>query len=295
MHIRSALALILAALAPLAAEAETRAVLASEVAWHMAGEDFGGFSGLEVSSDGARFTAITDRGHIVSGTFQRNGTGDLEAISANTLKPLPHTDGGPLPRFHTDSEGLAISRRGEMFVSFEARHRLVRYPQAGTTHPEPLPRHGTFKDFGVNSGLEALAIDRKGRLYTIPERSGARDRPFPVLRFNGKRWKRIAELPREGSFLPVGADIGPDGQFYLLERHFAGLFGFSTRVRRFTLEGSTFGPGETLLETRSGLHDNLEGLAVWRDPEGNIRLTMVSDDNFRFFQKTEFVEYTLRE
>ena len=34
---------------------------------------------------------------------------------------------------------------------------------------------------------------------------------------------------------------------------------------------------------------------VWRDDLGRIRLTMVSDDNFRFFQRTEFVEYALDE
>jgi hypothetical protein len=50
-----------------------------------------------------------------------------------------------------------------------------------------------------------------------------------------------------------------------------------------------------LLRSAAGTHDNLEGLAVWRDVGGHIRLTMISDDNFRFFQKTEFVEYVVAE
>jgi hypothetical protein len=46
------------------------------------------------------------------------------------------------------------------------------------------------------------------------------------------------------------------------------------------------------LETVPRTHDNLEGIAVWRDAEGFIRLTMISDDNGRApFQRTEFVEY----
>lgn len=44
------------------------------------------------------------------------------------------------------------------------------------------------------------------------------------------------------------------------------------------------------MQSEVGRHDNLEGLSVWQDAQG-VRLTMVSDDNFMFFQRTEFVEY----
>jgi len=77
----------------------------------------------------------------------------------------------------------------------------------------------------------------------------------------------------------------------VLERHFARRQGFSSRVRR--LEIGT-GAVETVFQSPIGDHDNLEGLAVWRDESGAIRLTMVSDDNFRrALQETEFVEYVL--
>ena len=81
------------------------------------------------------------------------------------------------------------------------------------------------------------------------------------------------------------------GRLYLLERDFAGI-GFRSRVRRFAPDGTG---EEVLLETGIGVHDNLEGISVWRDDLSRIRLTMVSDDNFRFFQRTEFVEYALGE
>jgi hypothetical protein len=47
-----------------------------------------------------------------------------------------------------------------------------------------------------------------------------------------------------------------------------------------------------LVDTPAGTHDNLEGLSVWRGPRGLVA-TMISDDNFRFFQTTEIVEYAL--
>jgi len=111
---------------------------------------------------------------------------------------------------------------------------------------------------------------------------------------NGK-WSVPFFIPRIGPFVPVGADFGPDGKFYLLERHIGGIFGFRTRVRRFIVQGNHIGAGEQLLKTTAGTHDNLEGLAVWQDEGGDIRLTMVSDNNFNFLQRTEFVEYHVQE
>jgi len=81
---------------------------------------------------------------------------------------------------------------------------------------------------------------------------------------------------------------GPDGQLYVLERDFLGI-GFRSRVRRFDLTG---GNEQILLETRLRQHDNLEGISIWQDDQG-VRMTLISDDNYRAFQRTEIVEYRL--
>ena len=49
----------------------------------------------------------------------------------------------------------------------------------------------------------------------------------------------------------------------------------------------------TLLETRLGELDNMEGISVWRDADGRIRVTLISDDNFFPLQQTMFAEYLL--
>jgi hypothetical protein len=139
-----------------------------------------------------------------------------------------------------------------------------------------------------NASLEALAVDADGELYTIPERSGLATLPFPVYRLKDGVWDQPFDIPRRGAFLISGADIGPDGRLYVVERDFLGI-GFRSRVRRFDLTG---GNEELLLETSVRQHDNLEGISVWQDDTG-LRLTLISDDNYRAFQRTEIVEYRL--
>ncbi|NBR51900.1 MAG: hypothetical protein EBT91_00245 [Rhodobacteraceae bacterium] len=99
----------------------------------------------------------------------------------------------------------------------------------------------------------------------------------------------MRELSRDGPFLITGADVGPDGYRYILERDFVGV-GFRSRIRRMDLaDGAT----ETLMVSAPWEYDNLEGISAWRDGEGRLRLTTVSDNNFLAIQKTEFVEFVV--
>ncbi len=225
----------------------------------MPGDEFGGFSGLELMEDGLSFTALTDHGALYSGRLERRADGTVADVSV-LQGPILLRDraGKPLPKGDTDAEGLAIAADGTLYVSFERNHRVARFntPNAASGL---LPRCADFAGFQRNSGLEALAIAPDGTLYTLPERSGAIDTPFPVYRYRDSGWDQPFSIPRDGDWLPVGADFGPDGRLYLLERDFAGLFGFLSRVRRFEISGDRIGAGEVLLETRAGTHDNLEG------------------------------------
>ncbi|WP_212522698.1 esterase-like activity of phytase family protein [Actibacterium sp. MT2.3-13A] len=295
MRARLGLPLILALLALSTLTSATpppgRAQLAGRLGWSMPGEAFGGLSGLELTADGAHFTALSDRGSIVTGTLLREG-GEIAGVAGLRLVPLKGTEGGALKRFQSDAEGLAIRPDGRIYVSFENFHRVWTYRDAAS-EAAWLPRHPDFKVMQGNASLEALAIAPDGTLYTLPERSGRKDWPFPVYRYRNGTWTQPFFLPRRGDFLPVGADFGPDGRLYLLERDFRGLFGFRSRVRRFDVTARGLSGEQTLLTTHAGQHDNLEGLSVWRDADGAIRLTMVSDDNFNRLQRTEFVEYRL--
>ncbi|SNR37735.1 esterase-like activity of phytase family protein [Puniceibacterium sediminis] len=289
---RVALGAALAALLTLQVSASPiqRAQFIDTFTWLMPDRGFGGFSGLEISSDGQSFTAIGDHAHIVQGQFQRRD-GRIAGVVSGPIKRIFDTRGKRLDLERRDSEGLAISADGRIFISFEGGNRVWEYHEKQSV---PLPHPKAFDKMQKNSGLEALAIDANGWLYTLPERSGALTRDFPVYRFRDGTWDQPFSIPRTAPFLVVGADFGPDGRLYILERSFTG-FSFQSRVRRFDVTDTSISAGETLLESSNGQFDNLEGLSVWRDAQGRIRLTMISDDNFRFFQITQFVEYAVTE
>ncbi|WP_417207797.1 esterase-like activity of phytase family protein [Antarctobacter sp.] len=268
-----------------------KAEFMGRIDWPASMHRLGGFSGLEVTDDGTRFVALSDRSRIVTGQFIRKG-GRLVGVENAPAVRLRTERSRFLSRALNDAEGLALSASNVTYISFEGTHRVWAYKDYGTAIP--LPRPEAFSLMAGNAGFEALAIDAQDRLYTLPERSGQLTRPFPVWRYDGTDWAQVFTLPRRGGFLPVGADFGPDGRFYLLERGFSGI-AFRTRVRRFTLSDDRIVREEVLIETPAHRHGNLEGLSVWRDAAGALRLTMVSDDNFMSFQRSEFVEYRVTE
>lgn len=263
--------------------------LLSETTWTQNDPSFGGFSGLEISDDGTSLVTISDRGiTMVTATLSRKD-GIITGITDTVTTQLPDRR-GRLRDAWADSEGLAIGEDGTIFVSTEGQHRIFAYAQ-NAAQAEALPQHPDFPNLQNNSSLESLAIGPDGALYTIPERSGRATRPFPVYRYKDGTWDIPFNIPRRANHLVVGADIGPDNRLYVLERHFTGI-GFLSRVRRFNLDGSG---EETLLDTANGTHDNLEGISVWRDNSKQLRMTMISDDNFKFFQKTQIVEYQIND
>jgi hypothetical protein len=224
--------------------------------------------------------------------LQRDASGSVTGVTASRMEKLKATGEGPLKPSRADSEGMALAPDGTLFVSFEGVARVLRYAAFGSP-AENLPTPRDFRRLPRNASFEALAIDANGALYAIAEDTRGSTGGFPVFRFDGSDWASAGSLPRDGAFLPVAADFGPDGRLYVLEREFLGLRGFASRVRSHATRDGGFDAGITVMTSNPGMHDNLEGLSVWRDASGAIRLTMISDDNFKFYQRTEIVEYRL--
>jgi hypothetical protein len=294
MRRRSGIALIAAVLladAP-AGRADRRDVAGYQGSfrWGMADADFGGLSGLEVGADGAQFLALTDRGAVIEGRFARDEAGLITGVAEANLHRLSIPAGAVPEEFRMDSEGLAADGTGGFYVTTEYVTRIMHYADADAL-PTQLPSPREFVGLDQNGGLEALAINSDGALYTLPEVSRRSDGTAPLYRFRNGTWGRPALIPVDGEFLPVGADFDPDGRLYLLERKFFGLGGFATRVRRLSLSDGGVISDETLLESPAGTFSNLEGIAVWQDASGATRIILISDDNFLAVLGTEVVEF----
>ena len=251
----------------------------------------GGFSGIEVAPDGMRFYAISDRGRIVTGLMQRDQS-QLRAVELQPMTVLANTKGKRISGKASDAEGTALSRN-RLYVSFEGNHRVQVYDSPDGP-AQRLPGLPEFRNMEENGGFEALAADPDGNLYVLPERKWWSDGGWPVYRYGPGGWARLSGYLQDGGFLPVGADFGPDGRLYILERYFRGL-GFSSRVTSYAVDSKGLHDQRVILTTRAFRFGNLEGLSVWRDGNGQVRLTMIADDNFMPFQRSEIVEYVLPE
>ncbi len=258
--------------------------------WAMDDPRFGGLSGIVVDADGRGFTALSDRSNFFAGRFVRDADGRIAGVADVTVTPVTGRGGRRLRGRALDTEGLARDPDGRLWLSLEDPAQIARFrsPAAGGVLID-VP--DAFTAFNRNASLESVAVDGQGRLYAIPEDAPDRVSDFPVWRRDDGGWRVIGTVPRAGGFLVSDAAIGPDGRLYVLERAFHGIFGFQSRLSRFDVADG-LGPQEVLLTSATGQHDNLEGLSVRRDAEGLVA-TMVSDDNFRFFQRTEIVEYRL--
>lgn len=279
----------LAAVLPGAAPAQTRRAPDALFVWRDLHPEFGEFSALHLAANRLDALALSDRGFVFDIRLSRGAAGWIDGVTIRAVHRLRGTDGAPLAARDADAEGLAVAPDGTIHVAFEgagARSRVLAY-----TRPDgparALPRHPDWDRLPPNAGLEALAIDAQGRLFTLPETPQAGG--FAVYRLSGGAWSVVGRVPQRGGFVPVGADFGPDGLFYLLERRLV-LPRFATRISR--IRPPAWDQPETLVETAPGALDNHEGLHVDADA-GRLVATTISDDNRFFLQRTEIAEFVL--
>ncbi len=286
------LGLILAVVVAFPAAASETRYLGTYV-WTADDPDFGGWSGFDTSADGAAFRAVSDIGKTIGGRLIRDAAGVVTGVEATPIMPL-RGDAGEIMRGTTrDAEGADLSADGSFAVSFEGAKRTARVmTYAGETTKGVILTDGRFMGkLAENKGPEALAFLPDGTGYAILEGASGVFGGHRVYAGKGQEWSEVFSIPRAGTWSPVGADFGPDGRLYLLERDFWPLLGFRSRVLRMKVTADGVADREVLFETHVGVHDNLEGIGVWTAPDGSLRMTMISDDNFRRSQRTEIVDY----
>ncbi|MFG1376515.1 esterase-like activity of phytase family protein [Xanthobacter autotrophicus] len=259
---------------------------------------FGGISGFSLGKDD-RFLAVTDAGLFLSGRLETDGdrpTGlsDVEAAA------LLDSQGRVQAAHHrSDVEAVTVAPDA-VYVAMETINEIWRYPrdplgQKGTQVPAPA-----IRDLRRNTGLESLALvssgPLRGALLAIGEEGAtpAADLPGFII---GGREPGTFTVVKSGPFDATDLAFGPDGDLFLLERHYSPLTGVLLQIRRFALADVKAGArlsGEVLGTFDMGYEiDNMEGLAVTRNAAGETLLTLISDDNFSLLQRTLLLRFAV--
>ena len=251
-----------------------------------------GVSGIEITDGGEGFIAVSDAGWFLEGTLTREA-GILSGAEDTNVRPIIGQNGYPVRARRvadwSDAEGLALLPDGTMFVSFERWARVSRY----STQTGPggwIKDHVDFTTFADNRELEAVAVDLDGVVYTMPEVE-TDPAGFPMYRLDSEGWVVADHIPASEGFSLVGADFGPNGMMYILERKLVFATWWQSRVRRFDPATRQL---KILWAPEADIFGNLEGISVWEAPDG-LRATMVSDNNGTDGVATEIVEMRLTE
>ncbi|HEY8245664.1 MAG TPA: esterase-like activity of phytase family protein [Hyphomicrobium sp.] len=271
---------------------------------------FGGWSGLAIDADGKGFFAVSDAGTWMSGAISYDDKGFPQGLASVRLGAIQSKDGDPLSRSRDrDAEGLALlsgtSQKGTVLIAFERKHRIVRFDiDANGLSPAKgkvsLP--AAAKEMSSNGGLEGIAVLRggpnKGALVAFSERLRDDDDNHIGWIWESEDRPRQFKLTNDGDFDVTDTAPLPDGGLLVLERRFRVSEGVRMRLRLIKQQQLRAGEtidAETLVAADGSREiDNMEGLATHMGADGEIIVTMISDDNFNHgLQRTILLQFAL--
>jgi len=256
-------------------------------------KDYGGFSGLVISNEGTEALVVTDKSFFFVLELRRDENDGLTGYSVIRKGRILSSKGEHLNGRNTDSESIVIDENNNYYISFESNHRIMMHAEVGGKGVF-MPKHPMFRKLSVNKGIEALAIDADNRLIAIPEKPPLGISDIPIFRLQNDKWEIIKYVKINDNFLVTDAEILPQGLLLVLERKFSWTQGFKTRFRLISLDKFDNTEPITVFTSTANQFDNLEGVTLWRDKKGEMRILTVSDDNFHPLQQSEIREFFLK-
>ena len=255
-------------------------------------QDFGGISGLTISENGENFVLLSDKSFFFKGKIIRDNLNKIIDLKILEKGQLSSSKGEILTGKNIDSESIVKIDKSGYYVSFESNNRIM-YHETLKSPGKFMPKHSDFDKLLFNDGIEALAIKENGELYAIPELPPNGKDYHPIYKFNNNEWSIIDEIKIDQGFKVVDAEMIDDKNLITLERKFSFYDGFKIRLRRIIFEKNNIKNSEILLESLPWEYYNFEGLSKWKDSNGKIYLTLISDNQFSPLLKTEVREFIL--
>jgi len=271
---------------------------------------FGGLSSLAMSADGMKLLAVSDIGYwFRASLLYKNGR--LAGLTDPEIAPLLDKSGKPFNgKSWNDAEAIAAWQPGKLdgkvIVGFETRTRAGVYDigKSGLkARMEPLTIPRDIPKARINSELEAIGRFAsgpfKGRFIAVSELNLDANGNIRAWIFGGKQPFAFS-IERNADYVVTDLAI-LDASVVTVERSFGTTVLPGAAIRQFPIDAIK--PGETvsprvLFEGRAPFYtiDNMEGIAVSKSEDGETRLTLISDDNFRRgTQRTLLLQFALPE
>lgn len=260
---------------------------------------FGGYSGLIISSNGQDMLTSSDRGHFITAGIKRRPAGQIEGIEVQFQTPLLLHTGIQTDQFQSDLEGLAPLSNGTIALSFESYTRLqIMQPITGTTMQLPRSTHpwNQFEPQFNNLAFEAItALPARTdiptqRILAVMEK-GTTPSITDAYIYDGALWQGPTPFPRSPGYEVTGADLGPDGCLYILERNYGVFSGFQFQLLRMNPED--WDAKRTVLYRSKPMNlGNGEGVSVWTRVDGLVA-TIITDNGFPPLSPTRVIELPL--
>jgi hypothetical protein len=265
---------------------------------------FGAVSSIRFRPDGVHFVAVLDTAHWVEGRIERDPSGRLSGVKDVTATSIKDRQGRTeSAKDRMDSEGLAF-RDGQVLVSFEGDARVDVYPDPGFTQAKPLKTLPILIPRGLlrrNRSLEMVALSPKGSPLAgapviVSELSFDKKDHLLAAVLEGPRKGVFGVMQRDPFAVTDGAFL-PDGDLLILERRFSFAAGLGMQIRRIkgdAIKAGAVVDGEVLMSADLGYQiDNMEGLDVVVQPDGDIHVILVSDDNHSILERSLMLEFRL--
>lgn len=268
--------------------------------------DLGALSAFRFLKPGSDFIGVADTGFWFFGSLERDAAGRPSGVIDFRMEQMVDKKGRPIgEKWHVDAEGMG-ARDGVATVGFEREHRVAQF----RIEPDGMKAPFRQLDFLIperelrnNRGFETVAYSRPdgplgGALVIVSEKS---------LDKAGNIFGAIVEGPGKGIFTvrrSDGFDISdgtflPDGDLLLLERSYTMATGLRLRIRRIAEKDIAKGAlldGPALMQADMSYQiDNMEGIDAWTRADGQVMVSLISDDNHSILQRNLYLEFALHE
>lgn len=272
-------------------------------------DGFGGHSGIGFTGPDGQLVLVSDRGNFISGQLIYDETGAPLSLVGVTIEPIQNSRGTDLPNaFSRDAEALSVimrdGRPAAVRVGFEnltrvADFELQNFVPRGPAREVSIP--AWLSETRTNESLEAVCVAPPNSpiagstlLLTEGVITGDGAHSAYLLGHNDKGPLTY----RSGSGTnPTDCAFLPNGDLLVLERGIS-LLQFSAkliRVKAADVKPGAVMSGDILYEGVGGDLDNMEGVTARTLPDGEVRITLVSDDNFMDWERNLLLEFTLAE